>query len=143
MDSEYEFNGLAENTFPSNFNIRHAVTLGTNYTSDRLKLSAGLNWNSGRPTTRPIANNEILNGEINYESTNTSELKSYLRVDLSALYDLKLSAKTKANLGLSVWNVLDRENIINSFYRISNDEVTEIQQRSLGITPNVVFRVNF
>jgi hypothetical protein len=64
-------------------------------------------------------------------------------VDLSALYDLKLSAKTKANLGLSVWNVLDRENIINSFYRISNDEVTEIQQRSLGITPNVVFRVNF
>lgn len=143
MDSEYEFKDLAENTFPSNFNIRHAVTLGTNYSSNRLKLSAGLNWNSGRPTTQPVINNAILNGEINYESTNTSELKSYLRVDLSALYDLKLSAKTKANLGLSIWNVLDRENIINSFYRISNDEVTEIQQRSLGITPNVVFRVNF
>lgn len=46
-------------------------------------------------------------------------------------------------MGLSLWNLLDRENIINSFYRINGDEVTEIKQRSLGITPNLVFRVDF
>ena len=50
---------------------------------------------------------------------------------------------TNANLGLSVWNLLNRENIINSFYRINDNAVTEVQQQSLGITPNLVFRVNF
>jgi TonB-dependent Receptor Plug Domain len=143
INSDYIFKSLPEKRFPSNFNIKHAITLGTNYTSDRLKISAGLNWNSGRPTTRPIAGNTILNDNINYEDTNSSELRNYFRVDISALYDFNLSSKTKANLGLSIWNVLDRENIINSFYRINNDDIIEVQQRSLGITPNVVFRVNF
>ncbi len=143
MNSDYSFNDLPENTFPSNFDITHAVIFGTNYTSDWLKLSAGLNWNSGRPTTRPVEGNEIVNDEINFERTNSSTLKDYFRVDVSALYDFRLSPKINANLGLSVWNLLDRENVINNFYRVNNGEVTEVQQLSLGITPNVVFRVNF
>ena len=143
MNSDYSFEGLPEKNFPSNFNIRHALTFGTNYSSERLKLSAGLNWNAGRPTTRPIDGNEIVNDDINFDSTNSSELQDYFRVDVSALYNFNLSNKTKANMGLSLWNLLDRENIINSFYRINGDEVTEIKQRSLGITPNLVFRVDF
>jgi hypothetical protein len=143
MNSDYSFNDLPEATFPSNYDIRHAITLGTNYTTGKLKVSAGLNWNSGRPTTTPVEGNEISNGEINYNSTNSSTLKDYLRVDVSALYNFRLSSATNANLGLSVWNLLNRENIINSFYRINDNAVTEVQQQSLGITPNLVFRVNF
>ncbi|WP_282042454.1 FecR domain-containing protein [Winogradskyella flava] len=143
MNSDYSFKDLAESRFPSNFNIRHAITFGTNYTSEKLKLSAGLNWNSGRPTTRPIEDNAILNDDINFEATNSSELQDYLRVDVSALYNFNLSSKATANLGLSIWNLLDRENIVNNFYRINDGEIVEIRQRSLGITPNVVFRVNF
>lgn len=142
-NSDYNFEDLAEKNFPSNFNIRHTLIFGTNYTSERLKLSAGLNWNSGRPTTRPIEGDEIVNDNINYGATNSVELEDYFRVDVSALYNFNLSNKTKANMGLSIWNFLDRENIINSFYRINGDEVTEIKKRSLGITPNLVFRVNF
>ncbi|WP_299112337.1 TonB-dependent receptor plug domain-containing protein [uncultured Winogradskyella sp.] len=143
LNSEYEFNELPENRFPSNFDIKHAITLGTNYTSNRLKISAGLNWNSGRPISQPVTGNEIISNEINYDSTNSSNLQDYLRVDVSALYDFKLGSKTKSNLGLSIWNLLDRKNIINSFYRINNNDVVEIKQRSLGITPNLVFRVSF
>jgi len=143
MNSDYSFNDLPEANFPSNYDIRHAITLGTNYTTGKLKVSAGLNWNSGRPTTKPVIGNEFVNGEINYNSTNSSTLKDYLRVDVSALYNFRLSSATNANLGLSVWNLLNRENIINSFYRINDNAVTEVQQQSLGITPNLVFRVNF
>ncbi|MCB0400160.1 MAG: TonB-dependent receptor [Winogradskyella sp.] len=142
MNSDYTFSDLPEATFPSNYDIRHVITLGTNYTSGKLKVSAGLNWNSGRPTTTTIGN-ELFNGEINYSSTNSSTLRDYLRVDISALYNFRLSSVTNANLGLSVWNLLNRENLINSFYRVNNDTVTEVQQQSLGITPNLVFRVNF
>lgn len=143
INSDYNFKDLQEKTFPSNFNIRHAVTLGTNYIADKFKLSLGLNWNSGRPTTQPIKDNDIVDGEINYGATNVSDLEDYFRVDISALQNFKINTNTTANLGLSVWNLLDRTNVINSFYRINNGEVSEIKQRSLGITPNLVFRINF
>jgi hypothetical protein len=143
MNSDYHFNVLPEVSFPNNFDIRHAITLGTNYTSERLKLSAGLNWNSGRPKTTPVFGNEISDDEINYSATNSDQLQDYLRVDVSALYDFKLGKTKTANIGLSVWNLLDKKNIINSFYRLNNDVVSEIKQQSLGMTPNVVFRVNF
>ena len=143
MNNNYKFNALPENTFPSNFDIRHAITLGTNYTSEQLKVSAGLNWNSGRPTTIPISGNEINDDEINYSATNSDQLQDYFRLDVSVLYDFKLSKTTTANIGLSIWNLLDRENIINNFYRLNDGVVEEINQRSLGLTPNMTFRVNF
>ncbi len=143
MNNNYTFKTLAENRFPSNLDITHALTLGTNYTSEHFKISAGLNWNSGVPKTSPLPGNEISNGEINYAATNSDQLQDYLRVDISVLYDFKLSTTATANIGLSVWNLLDRKNIINNFYRLNDGVVDEIEQRSLGITPNVVFRVNF
>ncbi|WP_400076044.1 TonB-dependent receptor plug domain-containing protein [Winogradskyella sp. R77965] len=143
MDNNYSFESLPEQTFPSNFDITHALTFGTNYTSEHLKLSLGLNWNSGRPKTIPEPGNEIINNNINYNPTNAEQLQDYLRVDVSALYDFKLSKTTKANLGISVWNLLDKENVINNFYRLNDDAINEINQRSLRITPNVIFRVNF
>ncbi|MBT8273903.1 MAG: TonB-dependent receptor, partial [Bacteroidia bacterium] len=143
LNSNYEFADLPESSFPSNFEIGHAVTVGSSYTYDNLKLSAGLNWHSGRPFTQPVSGNEILDDEVNFESTNSSRLPEYLRVDVSALYDFNLGKSTKANVGVAVWNVLNKENVINNFYRVSNDALNVSQQRSLGITPNAVFRVYF
>ena len=143
MNNSYIFKSLPEYSFPSNFDITHALTLGTNYTSKRLKLSAGLNWNSGKPKTSPVFGNAVTNNEINYNATNSEQLQDYLRVDLSALYDFKLNKATNANLGISVWNLLNKKNTINNFYRLNNNAVSEIKQQSLGITPNVIFRVHF
>lgn len=143
MNNKYTFKSLPEDTFPSNFDIRHAITLGTNYTVERLKVSAGLNWNSGRPKTSPVVGNEINNDDINYSATNSDALNDYLRIDISAMYDFKLSKTTTANFGLSLWNLLDKKNTINNFHRLNDGIVDEIKQQSLGITPNLVFRVNF
>jgi hypothetical protein len=143
INSDYDFKSLRENTFPSNFDISHSITFGTNYTLERLKVSAGLNWNSGRPKTSPIPRNEIFNTEINFGATNSDQLQDYLRLDISALYDFKLSRTTTANIGFSIWNLLDKKNIINSFYKLNDGVVEEINQLSLGLTPNLVFKVNF
>ncbi|MDG5492109.1 TonB-dependent siderophore receptor [Psychroserpens sp. SPM9] len=143
LKSDYTFNDLPERTIPNNFDMTHAITFGASYALEDLKLSAGLNWHSGRPTTRPVDGNEIINNTINFEATNTSRLDDYLRVDISALYDVKLWKKTKVDLGISIWNVLNRTNQINNFYRINNNTVSETLQSSLGITPNAVLRVYF
>ncbi|WP_033961628.1 TonB-dependent receptor plug domain-containing protein [Psychroserpens jangbogonensis] len=143
MKSNYEFMSLPEETFPSNFDITHSITFGAAYTLEHLKFSAGLNWHSGRPTTQPTAGNEIVNDDINFEASNSSELEDYLRVDVSALYDFKLGNKTSADLGISIWNVLDKTNEINNFYRVNNGMINETLQNSLGITPNAVLRIHF
>ncbi|WP_299225238.1 TonB-dependent siderophore receptor [uncultured Psychroserpens sp.] len=143
MNSNYIFKSLPEYTFPSNLDITHALTFGTNYTFDRLKVSVGLNWNSGKPNTNPVTGNEIVDNDINYEATNTSQLQDYFRVDISALYNFKLGSNTKANIGVSVWNVFDQKNAINNFYRFNGTTINETEQQSLDFTPNVTFKVYF
>ena len=102
-----------------------------------------MNWHSGKPTTEPVGANEIVDGEINYGEPNGARLHDYTRLDISALYNLKLKHRTDVNIGISIWNVLDKENIINNYYRIVDNKVSKVQQESLGFTPNVVLRVFF
>jgi hypothetical protein len=143
MDNTYSFKDFEAYDFPSNFNIEHSITLGTAFSNKNLKLAAGLNWHSGKPTTDLVQGNEIVDGEINYGEPNSTTLPDYVRLDISAIYNLKLGSNANANIGVSIWNVLDKENVINNYYRISDETISETRQRSLGLTPNVVLRVFF
>jgi hypothetical protein len=143
MDNQYSFKTLEPTEFSSNYDISHWTTFGLAYSAKNIKLSAGLNWHSGKPITTPMTNNEIVDNEINFGPTNTSNLSDYLRLDVSAIYDFNLGEKAKANLGVSIWNVLNKENGINSFYRVNNNTLNEIIQRSLGFTPNAVLKIIF
>ncbi|AUP80827.1 TonB-dependent receptor [Flavivirga eckloniae] len=143
MNNRYRFKDLEADYFPSNYNISHTATMGVTYALNNLQLSGGLNWHSGKPTTHPVFGNEIIDGKINYEDTNASNLNDYLRLDASAVYNFKLGRKTRANLGISVWNILNKENEINNFYRVKDESIMETVQKSLGFTPNAVFRAYF
>ena len=143
MDNNYKFKDFEAYPFPSNYDINHLIGIGTTYTSDHLKVAAGLNWHSGKPTTNLVQGREIVDGEINYGEPNMGTLPDYIRLDISAIYNLKLGSRTRANIGVSVWNVLDKENIVNNYYRIDDEVVNEVRQQSLGLTPNVVLRMFF
>ncbi|NCP59938.1 MAG: TonB-dependent receptor, partial [Flavobacteriales bacterium] len=144
MNNQYHFKDLEPNRFSSNFDITHSATFGLTYGLKNFKLSAGLNWHSGKPITQPVVGNEILAaGSINYAATNASNLQDYMRLDASAIYNFKLGKSTKARLGISVWNVLNKENEINNFYRVTNETLNETIQRSLGLTPNAVLNIYF
>ncbi|MEZ4841635.1 MAG: TonB-dependent receptor plug domain-containing protein [Flavobacteriaceae bacterium] len=143
-DNKYTFEDFNEKTFPSNLDIRHVLSFATTYTIKDLKLSAGYNWRTGKPTTSPVEGNEIVNGQINYNDANSNNLKSYKRLDASAIYNFSLSSTVKAEAGLSILNLLNKKNKINNYYQINTDnEVEEIKEYSLGLTPNVAFRVFF
>jgi hypothetical protein len=88
--------------------------------------------------------NPVVAGQVVYDSPNTANLEDYLRLDASAIYGVQLG-KSKLQIAASVWNLLNKENIINSFYDL-NFEQSGVQlnnQRSLGITPNVALRYYF
>jgi hypothetical protein len=144
MDSYYHFESLQDGEFHNNFDISNAVTLGTSYHFKNFKFSGGFNWHSGKPSTNPVQGNEISNNNINYESANSSRLNDYIRFDLSSTYQVDLGYTTKAEVGISLLNLFDRNNTINSHYYINdNDELQKLSQSSLGFTPNVSFRVSF
>lgn len=143
MDNNYFFKEFSSIPFPSNFDVTHVITLGSAYKLKNLKVSAGFNWHTGKPTTPLLGGGEITDNEVNYDAPNSENLKDYTRLDISAIYDFKISENTKVNLGVSVWNVLNRENEINSFYRLNEGKINETVQNSLGITPNAVIRLIF
>lgn len=143
--NDYTFNALNNgNKFPNNADIAHAVTFSNTYTLNKLKLALGVNWHSGKPFTKPNDQNPILNGNINYVSPNSSNLKDYLRVDFSATHAFNISKSIKAEAGVSIWNILNTNNTLNTYYTLDADKnVLKVKNQSLGFTPNISLRVLF
>lgn len=146
--NDYTFADIDPNTFPNNLDVRHAITLASTYEIKNLKLSAGINYRTGRPYTEPDEDNplDLLSFplEINYQTPNSSRLPDYFRADASATYSFDINRRTKANAGLSLLNLTDRRNVLNRYYRVSDtDEIEQVDNFSLGFTPNINFRVTF
>nr|WP_223826684.1 TonB-dependent receptor plug domain-containing protein [Flagellimonas sp. S3867] len=142
--SQYTFAELEETHFRSNFDITHSVSSGITFSTQKLHMAAGVNWRTGKPFTSSITGNEVVNDQINYAEANGSQLEDYVRLDVSAIYKMELGKKMRLQAGLSIWNVLDRENPINTFYRLSAQQnAQKVLQGSLGITPNAMIKIAF
>ena len=147
--NDYTFDSIVPQSFPNNLDIRHTITFASTYTYKDLKLSIGLNYRTGKPFTEPIEGDEGLDQNyypprINFQSPNNSRLPEYFRADASAIYNFQISRTIRANAGLSILNFTNRKNTLNKYYRVNeDDEIETIENFSLGITPNVSFRVSF
>ena len=63
---------------------------------------------------------------------------------MSTTYQFQVTKKVNALVGASIWNVFNQKNILNTYYnRDSDNEIIQIDNIALGITPNVSFRVRF
>ncbi|WP_299188046.1 TonB-dependent siderophore receptor [uncultured Aquimarina sp.] len=143
-DNEYSFSNLSPSNFANNIDIRHNVNFAAAYNNKNLKISAGINWHSGKPTTFPNTTNSIENDIINYQNPNSNRLNSYTRIDLSSTYTFKIGKSINGLAGFSIWNLLNQENIFNQYFVIRNQsEIETIKEFGLGITPNAVFRLSF
>ena len=137
----YSFHEFVPSVFPNNLDIRHTITVGSSYQIKHFQLSAGVNWRTGKPMTMPSG---IVDGNITYPEPNSSRLDDYLRIDLSAKYLFKISNQVGGEIGASVWNLLDNQNILNTYFQVDqNNNLETIQQYALGFTPNIMFRISF
>ncbi|WP_228235013.1 carboxypeptidase-like regulatory domain-containing protein [Allomuricauda sp. M10] len=147
--NDYTFDSIVPQKFPNNLDITHTLTFAGTYTYNNLKLSIGLNYRTGKPYTEPMDGDQGLDTDytpsrINFKSPNSSRLPEYFRADASAIYSFRLSPRINANAGLSVLNLTNRKNTLNRYYRVNDeDEIETVDNVSLGITPNVSFRINF
>lgn len=144
LNSKYNFEELPEPEFRSNFDIEHAISSGVTFSAKKLQMAVGLNWRKGKPFTPPVPGNEITDGDINYGAVNSDQLDDYLRMDISTTYTTPLGNKTDLQAGISIWNLLNKKNIINTFFRLDDlDNAQQVNQTSLGITPNAILKFIF
>jgi hypothetical protein len=143
-DNNFNFTAFSPPSFPNNLHLKHAATVGSSYQSNHFQLSIGFKWHTGKPFTEVSDGTPISGGKINYKSPNTARLGDYLRLDLSAKYSFDLGNKVRAVAGVSFWNLSGRKNIVNVHYQINNNgQISFIEQKSLGFTPNFMFRISF
>ncbi|MDO5978871.1 TonB-dependent receptor domain-containing protein [Flavivirga spongiicola] len=155
INNKFAFNQINEgNPFPGNFDIKHHFRWTHSYSWNNFNVSLGWNVRTGTPYTKAL---HVLQDEgglnVNYSKTNSNRLPSYNRLDLSASYKFNLSVKEKwkAKIGVSILNITDNHNLLRRSYKefnfveegLTNTVFQEINRFSLGITPNLSFRVKF
>ena len=113
-------------------------------------FSLGWNYRTGAPFTQATAFNQVTE-EIVFGPINGRRFPDYHRLDTSAQYRFKLSSKGKSTgmIGVSLQNIYNRQVPLSVFYRVDDDqqtgelEIDQLEQLSLGLTPNFLFRLNF
>ncbi|TDE05744.1 TonB-dependent receptor [Flavobacterium sandaracinum] len=149
--NNYKFDTFTPTTFPNNADIRHSTSIGFQYNVlKNLKIAIGGTWRNGVPYTRPLAGQETVrsgnNTMVNYGLPNSENLDDFMRLDASLNYNFNLSESIKASFAAGVINVTNQDNVINRYYKVNpNDQNDAIQvdNKALGLTPNVSFRVSF
>jgi len=147
--NNYTFETITPSRFPNNLDIRHTLTFAGTYNYEGLKIGLGLNYRTGKPFTQPLDGNAGINTttfplSINFAAPNSSRLSDFLRLDASLIYSFDLFQNTKATIGVSALNLLDRKNVLDTYFRINDrDEIERVENVSLGFTPNFSFRIFF
>lgn len=145
QDSQNQFVTLNDgHYFSSNANINHSFTIAFNKKWHNFLFTTGWFWHSGKPYSNI---NDL--GEIT--SYNSDRLPNYHRLDISGSYQFQRINGNTYKVGVSIYNLYNRNALISkelerNFTNVS-DFITprySVQEfYSLGIMPNVFFRVNF
>ncbi|MFC7358505.1 carboxypeptidase-like regulatory domain-containing protein [Jejudonia soesokkakensis] len=150
-NNEYTFDAFSPSVFPNNLDREHSATLAGSYYSGNFKLAIGVNWQSGKPYTLALPEQmQSINSQdpINYDAPNNERLPDYFRADISSEYSFSLSENSTAKISVALLNVFDYENTLNTRYaRLENSDGTntirEINEVSLGLTPNAAIQILF
>ena len=154
--NRFKFLDLENKYFPANHDITNYFSWSHAYTLNAYEFSLGWIYRTGNPYTALrdfyVTDNGFPVVDIDTDNINALRLPNYHRLDASMTYTFNFSEKWKGKLGVSVLNIYNQKNILSRTYNaipiINSDNEIEYQQEqvdkvSLGMTPNIVFRVSF
>jgi hypothetical protein len=138
--NEYDFSQYDPSRFPNNFEIEHSVSGAVTYDWKKLRIAFGGKWNSGRPTTTPLA---FSNQQITYNDPNNEFLGDFLQFNLSASHEWLLGKKTRLQASASILNIFNKSNTVNRYYRVNglSNSIESVNTYALERTPNLSVRL--
>lgn len=154
----YHFPLLEEKSFPAFHDQRHFLQWANLLSVKNFEFSLGLKVASGRPYTFSDSYEEIpspmMGGgskfQLIIDEVNGLRLPVSSRLDASVLYHFfpKQRDKWKGIVGVSLYNILNQSSWLSRRYELMREVngdafISENNTRVLGITPNVVLRVEW
>ncbi|MEM6806177.1 MAG: TonB-dependent receptor, partial [Bacteroidota bacterium] len=159
----YDFEGISNEPFFAPHDQRHNLKFIQLYQFNNWQFSLGWAYRSGKPYTPRIGDEIEFRQDDDEEfyvvqpvlgESNSRRLKSYHRLDASFMYQFPSSKEksVKGNLGLSLLNVYDRENILSIRYfpeyyspedLPDNPQSEELEKTMLRFMPNLVIRLRW
>jgi hypothetical protein len=124
-------------SYPSNYDIPHALNLLINYSvSRRVSMSSVINYQSGRPITYPLSVYYI-NGVpyTDFSSRNKYKIPDYFRMDLSVTIEgnLRKSKLVHSSLVLGVYNLTGRKNPYSVYFTNQNGGLQSYKYSVIGV----------
>jgi hypothetical protein len=146
MNNKYDFPNWNPSTFPNNFEISHTFKSAIITEINKIKLSLGSIWFTGKPNTTIYNNEPVYNipgtPSVGYNNPNNSNLEDYFQLNFSTAYTIKTGKKSKLNFGFSLLNLFNNNKTINQQYRINyiSNKVEQVNTYSLERTFNAFLR---
>lgn len=150
LNQKNRFISLNSNRFfKSNINIDHTFKWVTLFRWKQWNASTSWLLHSGKTTT--LSNFQKVEGEpvrVDFSVLQSGQFPIYHRLDASVKYRFKQKKNTslKYELGFSVQNAYNFQTTINREFRISpgiDNQLLTFDYTSLGITPNLSFRISW
>ncbi len=142
------FDDINDNqSFPGSWSIEHTIRWSNIVNINDWEFSLGWLWHTGKSFT-DVSTLDAEGGpvQIFYDELNANNLPVYHRMDMSVMKEFGSAQhpNLRYRLGLSVLNVYNKKNLLNREFRTTpslENELIDTRVYSLGITPNLVFRV--
>ena len=111
--------------FPSSHERLHEFNAVLNYATGRFEFGGSFVAASGNPFTPPrnlyfISNSVI----VQYDEFNSGQLNPYVRLDLSATYNLKSHGRYRHSVNLSLYNATAHSNETMGYIKVDEDEMS-------------------
>ncbi len=147
--AEQHFPGLEADAFPSDYDQRHELKAVDSLRLGHWTFSGTWIFATGRPYTEPtgVEQEQLPNGgptieRVGVGTKNGARLPSYHRLDLAVSYAFELGPARGA-LGLTAFNVYDRQNVWYKEFTSVGGEIVENTIHLMGRTINAYLTVRF
>ncbi|WP_010182613.1 TonB-dependent receptor [Aquimarina agarilytica] len=156
-ESRFQFESINNNIpFDGSFDTPHNLVWTHSANYNNFEFSLGYRYHSGLPfTNKSFDSNAALANFITFDTFNGERLPDYHRLDLSGSYSFHLdrSHKIKAKIGFTLQNLTNKRSFLSRDFRVietldpnapigaTRALLQRADRKSLGLTPNVVFRL--
>lgn len=139
----YNFPIYGEESFYASHDVTNEFKIVNMYKYKNWTFAATWIYGTGKPYTEPLGGYSVtlLDGStedfLNIGNHNNARYPDYHRLDMSATLDFNMGDTGKGSLGLSIFNVYNRENTWYKQFEIENGELIETDVKLLGFTPSL------
>jgi len=139
----YNFPVYGENSFFANHDVTNEFKIVNMYKHKKWTFAATWIYGTGKSYTEPLGGYSVtlLDGGtedfLNIGDKNNARYPDYHRLDVSATLDFNMGDTGKGSLGISIFNVYNRENTWYKQFEVENGELIETDVKLLGITPSL------